>query len=174
MFRRSKKAQVENEHKLLPLEPLPENGEGDNPTTQTHQSIRLNKDYRRHRSLTAQIKIWWHRLFIHPRQANKDIDTTPLTSTLAQQELGIFLNSGDHQCDDFSSHFLEETKAAIIGSRLDLDKLVKDNTIGILSADSLESLGVEMYERNCQWAPYESQPNGDFSDQCNNTTTEEK
>ncbi|VDO08378.1 unnamed protein product [Rodentolepis nana] len=166
MFRRkSKKTKIEKAHKLLPPKSLSENGEGDNPVAQMAQSIRLDKDYKHHRSLATQIKIWWHRTFINPRKASKDTDTTPLTSRLAQQELSIFLSNGDHQCEDYPSHFLEETKAATIGSRLDLDKLVKDNTQGILSEDSLESLEFEMYERNFQLAPYESQPNGDFRDQ---------
>ncbi|KAM3186879.1 hypothetical protein ACTXT7_003411 [Hymenolepis weldensis] len=173
MFRKNKKDQVEDQHKQLPLKPLPENGQGDSATTQTHHLRRFNKDCKQHRSLSTRIKTWWLSKFSSSRHRNQDTDTAPLTSTLGQQEPNIPLNIGDNECEEFSSHFLAEIEAATIGSRLDLDKLVQDNK-GILSADSMENLESEKSERNSHRTTPEPHLNGDSNVQRNNTSEENK
>ncbi|VDL18618.1 unnamed protein product [Hymenolepis diminuta] len=170
---RKKRDQVEDQHKQLPLKPLPENGQGDSATTQTHHLRRFNKDYKQHHSLSTRIKTWWLSKFSNSRHRNKDTDAAPLTSTLAQQEPNILLNIGDNESEEFSSHFLAEIEAATVGSRLNLDKLVQDNK-GILSADSLENLEFEKGERNSQRTTPEPLLNGDSNVQRNNTSEENK
>lgn len=72
MFRKNKRDQVEDQHKQLPLKPLPENGQGDSATTQTHHLRRFNKDHKQHRSLSTRIKTWWLSKFSNSRHRNQD------------------------------------------------------------------------------------------------------
>lgn len=60
----------------------------------------------------------------------------------------------------FSGRFLGETRAARLGSRLNLDALAKDTDNGILSAQSLESIELELLERSLRgrWSWRDTQP----------------
>lgn len=53
--------------------------------------------------------------------------------------------------DKFSARFLAETKAAMVGSRLNVDMLVKESGDGLLTTQSLESLELEMLEKSCSY-----------------------